>query len=91
MSRPLKPFVVLKPFAKRRKPAAKPTKPTKSSTTPSTIEPTGLSAIQGLCSRIEKLEIDGKAKKKAKAEEIAQLTTLNLKSIIEEAKPLKEV
>jgi hypothetical protein len=54
-------------------------------------EPTNLGAIQGLCSRIEGLEINEKAKKKAKAEEIAQLTTLDLKSIIEAAKPPKEV
>ena len=58
---------------------------------PSTTEPTNLGAIQGLCSGIEGLEINEKAKKKAKAEEIAQLTTLDLKSIIEAAKPPKEV
>jgi hypothetical protein len=87
-----------KPAAKRTKPAAKHTKPTtkpsKSSSTsiiPSNIEPTSLSAIQSLCSGIEGLEIDGMAKKKAKAEEIARLTTLDLKSILEEANPPKEV
>jgi len=58
---------------------------------PSTTEPTNLGAIQGLCSRIEGLEINEKAKKKAKAKEIARLTTLDLKSIIEAAKPPKEV
>jgi hypothetical protein len=82
-----KPFVALKPPASRKEPAAKPTK----SAIPSTTEPTNLSAIQGICSRIERLEIDEKAKKKAKAEEVARLTTLDLKSIMEEAKPLKEV
>ena len=88
---PLKPSVAPKTPARHRKPAAKPTKPTKSSIPPSTTEPTNLSAIQDLCSGIEELEIDGKAKKKAKAEEMARLTTLDLKSIMEEAKPLKEV
>ena len=91
MPGPSKPSVAPKPPARRRKPAAKPTKPTKSSTIPSTTEPTGLSAIQGICSRIEGLEINEKAKKKAKAEEMVRLTTLDLRSIMEEAKPLKEV
>jgi hypothetical protein len=88
---PSKPSVAPKPPARHRKPAAKPTKPTKSSIIPPTTEPTNLSAIQGLCSGIEGFDINGKAKKKARAEEIAQLTTLDLKGIIEEAKPLKEV
>jgi hypothetical protein len=45
-----------------------------------------------ICSGIKGLEIDKKAKKKAKAEEIARLTTLDLlKSIVEETKPPKEV
>lgn len=88
---PSKPSVAHKPPARRRKPAAKPTKLPKSSTIPSTIESTNLSAIQGICSGIERLEINGKAKKKAKVEEMARLTTLDLKSVMEKAKPLKEV
>jgi hypothetical protein len=96
---PSKPSVVPKPIARPTKPTAKPatkptSKPTKLSSTPiapSSTEPTHLSAIEEICSGIEGLELDEKAKKKAKAEEMARLTTLNLKSIMEEAKPPKEV
>jgi hypothetical protein len=86
-----KPSARSKPAAKRTKPTTKPSKSSSTSIIPSNIKPTSLSAIQSLCSGIEGLEIDGKAKKKAKAEEIARLTTLDLKSIMEEAKPPKEV
>ncbi len=93
-----KPLTRLKPIAKPSKPTIKPTKPTAKPTKLfstliilSTIEYTSLSAIQGLCSGIERLEINGKAKKKAKIEKIAWLTILNLKSIMEQVKPPKEV
>jgi hypothetical protein len=85
-----KPTLVAKSTAKAgAKLTAELTKPT--ATKPSTTKPTDLSAIQSICSRIEGLEIDGKARKKAKVEEIARLTTLNLRSIMEEVKPIKEV
>ncbi len=77
------------------KPKAKPTvKFIKStvSTKPSVTEPTNLDPVQELCSQIEGLKITGeKIRKKIKTDEIARLTTLDLKSIMEEVKSLKEV
>jgi hypothetical protein len=80
---------------------AKPTKPTKKPLKPPAPPPLASSAepivlddvVEELCSQTEGLDIedDPKAKKKAKAAEIARLTTLSLQGIMEEAKPLKEV
>jgi hypothetical protein len=79
----------------KAKPKAKPTAKLPKSTTstkPSATEPTNLDPVQELCSQTEGLEITNeKAKKKAKADEIVRLTALDLKSIMEEAKPPKEV
>jgi hypothetical protein len=61
------------------------------------VIPTTLSPIEELCSQTEGLYIEDnkeakkKAKKKAKAKEIARLTKLGLKGVMEEAKPLKDV
>ena len=56
-------------------------------------EPSILDPIEQLCSQTEELDIeeDPKAKKKAKAVEIAHLEGLGLKGVIEEVKPLKDV
>jgi hypothetical protein len=60
-----------------KKPTAKPTKST-ASTKPSATESTNLDLVHELCSQTEGLEItDEKAKKKAKADEIAWLTPLD--------------
>ena len=84
-----------KPTPKSTKtPKAKPTtKTTKStaSTKPSATKPTDLDLVQELCSQTEGLNITEKAKKKAKADEIVRLAALDLKSIMEEAKPPNEV
>ena len=52
-----------------------------------------LDPIEQLCSQTEELDIeeDPKAKKKAKAVEIARLLGLGLKGVIEEVKPLKDI
>ena len=70
------------------KPIAKPTAKPSISIKPSIPDP-----IEQLCSQTEELDIeeDPKAKKKAKAVEIARLKELSLKGVIEEAKPLKDV
>jgi hypothetical protein len=78
---------------------ANPTKPTvkpiaKPTAKPSiSIEPSIPDPIEQLCSQTEELDIeeDPKAKKKAKAVEIARLKELSLKGVMEEAKPLKDV
>ena len=102
-SRPSKPSIApdapakpIKPASKSTaKPKARPTTKLPKSTTstkPSATEPTNLDPVQELCSQTEGLEITNKkARKKAKADEIVRLTALDLKSIIEEAKPPKEV
>jgi hypothetical protein len=102
-SRPSKPSIApdapakpIKPASKSTaKPKARPTTKLPKSTTstkPSATEPTNLDPVQELCSQTEGLEITNeKARKKAKADEIVRLTALDLKSIMEEAKPPKEV
>jgi hypothetical protein len=100
---PPKPTKPTKPPTKPAK-ARKPTKnPAKSTPPPPAIPPTIVTplaeplvpddAVEELCSQIEGLDIeeDLKAKKKAKAAKVARLTTLGLQSIMEEAKPLKDV
>jgi hypothetical protein len=80
-----------KPTKPALKPTKKPTKPT-APTKPPVTEPLNLDPVQELCSQTEGLEITNeKARKKAKADEVAQLAALDLKSIMEKAKPLKEV
>jgi hypothetical protein len=78
------------------KASIEPKRPTKSSTKlftkPSTKSPTKpptLDPIEELCSQTEALDI--KAKKEAKAKEIARLANLGLKGVIEEAKLPKDV
>jgi hypothetical protein len=77
---------------------AKPTKSTAKHLNPSikpsiSIEPSILDPIEQLCSQTEELDIeeDPKAKKKAKAVEIARLKALGLEGVIEEVRPLKDV
>jgi hypothetical protein len=92
--------------AKPAKPAkpTKPTKPTelaqKSKKPPAPPTQASLAecddVVEELCSQTQELDIrddrdDLKTKMKAKAVEIARLTTLSLQGIMEEAKPLKEV
>jgi hypothetical protein len=92
-----KPTKPTKPLAKPAKPT-KPTKPSPKSTPPTLAIPSAEplvsdDAVEELGSQLEGLDIeeDPKAKKKAKAAEIARLTTLGLQGVMEEAKPLKEV
>jgi hypothetical protein len=88
--------------SKQPKAPTKPTKPT--NPTKKTPKPTLASSsaapsipddiIEQLCTQIEELDIeeeDPKAKKKAKAAEIARLTSLGLEGVMEEVKPLKDV
>jgi hypothetical protein len=65
-----------------KKPTAKPTESAKS--IPLTLAPVLIDAIDELCDGIE--ELDLKAKKKAKADEIGRLSKLGLKKVMEEAK-----
>jgi hypothetical protein len=78
---------------KPTKSTAKPTtNPTTKPTAKPTLCPSILDPIEQLCSQTEELNIkDPKAKKKAKAAEMACLTALGLQGVMEEAKPLKEV
>ena len=59
------------------------------STTKSAANTLALDPIKELCSQVEELDI--KAKKKAKAEEIARLTQLGFQGVMEEAKLPKDV
>jgi len=70
-----------------KKPTAKPTESAKS--IPLTLAPVLIDAIDELCDGIE--ELDLKAKKKAKADEIGRLSKLGLKKVMEEAKNPKDV
>jgi hypothetical protein len=88
-------LVSLKP-SKQPKAPTKPTQPklTRASSlaTPSILDPDDI--IKQLCTQTEELDIkekDLKAKKKAKAAEIARLTSLGLGGVMEEVKPLKDV
>ena len=85
-----------KPF-KTSKGSTKPPPTAKSSKTPSetpletpldALDPPILDPIEELCSRIAELDI--KAKKKAKSDEISRLTKLGFQGVLEEIKPLKE-
>ena len=84
--------------SKAPKALPKPIKPTAKSLKPSPIaststEPFVLDIVEDLCSQIEGLYIeeDLKAKKKAKAAEIARLKGLGLDGVLKEARPLKDV
>jgi hypothetical protein len=82
----------LKAPTKPTKPTPKPPKPSpaSSSTAPSILD----DIIGQLCTQTEELDIeeeDPKAKKKAKAAEIARLTSRGLEGVMEEVKPLKDV
>ena len=93
-SKPSKPSKLPKGPAK---PTANPLNPSanaSASTKPSiSTDPSIQDPIEQLCSQTEELDIeeDPKAKKKVKAAEIARLTKLGLKGVMEEAKPLKDV
>jgi Transposase IS4 len=54
-----------------------------------TLDPPILDPIKELCSQIAELDI--KAKKKAKSDEISRLTKLGFQGVLEEIKPLKEI
>jgi hypothetical protein len=71
----------------------KPTKSTENPTTKPTAKPTILDPIKQLCSQTEELDIreDPKAKKKAKAAEMARLKALGLEGVMKEVKSLKDV
>jgi hypothetical protein len=87
--KPTKPAKPAKTTKKSLKPPALPT-PASPSAKPIDLE----DAVEELYSQTEGLDIednDPKAKKKAKAAEIARLATFSLQDVIEEAKPLKEV
>lgn len=79
------------------KPTTKPLKPptiASASTKPSiSTKLSILDLVEQLYSQTEELDIkeDPKAKKKAKAIEIACLKALGLKGVIEEVKPLKDI
>jgi hypothetical protein len=94
---PSKPPTAPKPT---EKPSEKPTKPATTPTTKPTAKPTTKSTesakpsaladpIEELCSGVEALDL--KAQKKAKAAEIARLSKLGLKRVMEEAKLPKDV
>ena len=93
-SKPLKPSKLPKgptePTAKPLNPSTKVSASLKPSTP---TEPSILDLIEQLYSQTEELDIeeDPKAKKKAKAVEIARLKALGLKAVMEEVKPLKDV
>ena len=79
-------------WTRHSKALKKPLKSTPPASATSLAEPIVLDEFEELCSQIERLDIkDPKAKKKAKAAEIARLTTLGLQSVIEEAKLLKNI
>jgi hypothetical protein len=80
------------PKAKPVKSATKSTKKPPPSTKPTTKSAANTPVsdpIEELCSQVEELDI--KAKKKAKAEEIARLTQLGFQGVMEEAKLPKDV
>jgi hypothetical protein len=89
-SKPSKPLKSPKCPAKPLNPSARASTSAKPSIS---TEPSILDPIEQLCSQMEELDIeeDPKAKKKAKAVEIARLEGLGLKGVIEEVKPLKDV
>ena len=82
-----KPFIEPKRSIKRSTKASTKTS-TKAFTKASTKAPT-LNPIEELCSQTETLDI--KTKKETKAEEVVHLTKLNLKGVIEKAKPITDV
>jgi hypothetical protein len=69
-------------------PTAKSSK-TLSETPLDTLDPPILDSIEELCSQTAELDI--KAKKKAKSDEISRLTKLGFQGVLEEIKPLKEI
>src|SRR4030081_3945978 len=85
---PSEPSVASKPVKSATKSTEKPLLSTKPTTKSATNTP-ALDLIEELCSQVEELDI--KAKKKAKAEEIARLTQLGFQGVIEKAKLLKDV
>ena len=85
---PLEPSMASKPIKSTTKSTKKPPLSTKP-TTKSAANTPALDPIEELCSQVEELDI--KAKKKAKAEEIARLTQLGFQGVIEEAKLPKDV
>jgi hypothetical protein len=85
---PLEPSVASKPVKSATKSTQKPP-PSAKPTTKSAADTPTLDPIEELCSQVEGLDI--KAKKKAKAEEIAQLTQLGFQGVMEEAKLPKDV
>ena len=90
--KPKAPTKPAKPPTKPAKPTKQPLKSTPPTPATSSAEPVVLDEFEELCSQIEDLDIeDPKAKKKAKAAEIARLTALSFQGVIEEAKLLKDV
>ena len=93
----IKPSKPSKPPKDPKKPTAKPLNPfarASASAKPFiSTEPSIPDPIEQLCSQTDELDIeeDPKAKKKAKAVEIARLGALGLKGAMKEAKPLKDV
>jgi hypothetical protein len=89
-SKPSKPSKSPKCPAKPLNPSARASASAKPSIS---TEPSILDPIEQLCSQTEELDIeeDPKAKKKAKAVEIARLEGLGLKGVMEEVKPLKDI
>ena len=97
-SGPSKPSNAPKKPSKTSKCSTKPPPTAKSSKTLSetpletpldTLDPPILDPIEELCSQIAELDI--KAKKKAKSDEISRLTKLGFHGVLVEVKPLKEV
>jgi hypothetical protein len=91
---PLEPSIASKPVKSATKSTKKPppcTKPPLSTKPTSKLAANTPSSdlIEELCSQVEELDI--KAKKKAKAEEIARLIQLGFQGVIKEAKLLKDV
>jgi hypothetical protein len=90
------PKALAKPTAKPLKPpatASTSTEPFASTEPLASTEPFDLDAVEQLCSQTEGLDIeeDPKAKKKAKAAEIARLKGLGLEGVMEEARLPKDV
>jgi hypothetical protein len=88
---PKKPSTAPQKPPKTSKSSTKPLPTTKSSKTPSEtpLDPPILDPIEELCSQTAELDI--KAKKKAKPDEILRLKNLGFHGILKEIKPLKEI